>query len=528
MPLVEKIFPNLYRDSVSLMQLSARISACAGITRAAAVMASRANLGLLVQAGLSSGKLEPRPSDLLLAIEGGDERSIAGALDEASSELLGAGAPDAPDSPLSAMSPASLAMGIEDMPDANLALISTPGEYAAMEAMKALRLGLNVMLFSSNVEVEDEIALKRLARERGLFVMGPDCGTAIVNGVPLGFANVVRRGRIGVVAASGSGLQEVTCLIDRAGSGVSQAIGTGGRDLSERVGGIGMLGALAALAADPATRIIVLLSKPPSPRVSATIRDAAEQAGKPVVINFLGADPAQIRGHNILAVQTLEDAAQAAVALAGGEPASEAAHQPGDGPSELAEQQAVLLAPHQKYIRALYSGGTLCHEALVLLRRSIGPVWSNTPIEDAYALPDVWTSREHTALDLGDDLFTRGRPHPIIDQRLRNERIMAEAADRETAVILLDVVLGYGAHADPATGIAGAIEQARGRGPNRHVAFVASICGTQGDRQDLARQAGILRKAGVRLAPSNAAAARLAAQVATRQTPAQLDGSGRP
>ena len=513
MPLVEKIVSNLYRDSVALMHLSARISGSAGITRAAAVMATKANLDLLAEAGLSSGDIQPRPNDILLVIEGHDEKSISQAMNEAKSALHGSNMPAATASSVGTIRPTSLAMGIEDLPDANLALISTPGEYAVMEAMKALRLGLNVMVFSSNVEIEDEVALKIWARNHGLFVMGPDCGTAVVNGVPLGFANVLRRGSIGVVAASGTGLQEVTCLIDRAGLGISQAIGTGGRDLSERVGGIGMLQALAALAVDASTGTIVLISKPPSQTIAGTIREAAEKAGKPVVINFLGADPAEIRGRNIHAVETLEDAARIAVMLARGEATNNAVHGSSGPLAGAATQESSRLAPYQKYIRGLYSGGTLCYEALLLLRRDLGPVWSNAPIDPAYVLPDVWTSRDHTAIDLGDDIFTRGRPHPMIDQRLRNERIMKEGADPETAVILLDVVLGYGAHADPATGIAAAIYQTRDCA-NHHVAFVASVCGTAADPQNLQRQKSTLRNAGVLLAPSNAAATRLAAQIA--------------
>ncbi len=513
MPLVEKIVSNLYRDSVTLMQLSARISGSAGITRAAAVMATKANLDLLAEAGLSSGDIVPRPNDILLVIEGNDDESIILAMNGAQSALHGSNMPAATAASVGTIRPTSLAMGIEDLPAANLALISTPGEYAVMEAMKAVRLGLHVMVFSSNIEIEDEVALKTWARDHGLFVMGPDCGTAVVNGVPLGFANVLRRGSIGVVAASGTGLQEVTCLIDRAGLGISQAIGTGGRDLSERVGGIGMLQALAALAADASTGIIVLISKPPSQTIAGTIRAAAEKAGKPVVVNFLGADPVEIRGRNIHAAETLEDAARLAVMLARGDATSNAVHGSSGSLAEAATQAAFRLAPHQKYIRGLYSGGTLCYEALLLLRRDLGAVWSNTPIDPAYALSDVWTSRDHTAIDLGDDIFTRGRPHPMIDQRLRNERIVKEASDLQTAVILLDVVLGYGAHADPATGIAAAIEQTRER-TSRHVVFVASVCGTAADPQNLQRQESTLRNAGVLLAPSNAAATSMAAQIA--------------
>jgi succinyl-CoA synthetase alpha subunit len=519
MPLVEKIIPNLYRDSVSLMQLSSRISAYPGITRAAAVMATKANLGLLAEAGLSSANTAPRPNDILLVVEGADDEVIAQAINEAHAELQGSAARA---TATASIRPASIAMGVEDMPNANLALISTPGEYAVSEAMKALRLGLNVMLFSSGIEVEDEVALKLWARDHGLFVMGPDCGTAVVNGVPLGFANVLRRGSIGVVAASGTGLQEVTCLIDRAGLGISQAIGVGGRDLGERVGGIGMLQALAALAADASTGIIVLISKPPSQRIAETIREAAAKAGKPVVINFLGVDAAKMTAHNVHAAQTLEDAAQLAVALARGGITSSATHEASGSLAEAARHEASRLAVRQQYIRGLYSGGTLCYESLVLLRQNLGPIWSNAPIDPAYALPDVWTSREHTLIDLGDDIFTRGRPHPMIDPRLRNQRIIQEADDPETAVVLLDVVLGYGAHADPATEIAAAIVQARDRGgANCDVAFVASVCGTAADPQNLQRQERTLRSAGVLLAPSNAAAARLAAQIAGRKGPPQ-------
>jgi succinyl-CoA synthetase alpha subunit len=519
MPLVEKIIPNLYRDSVSLMQLSARISGVAGVTRAAAVMATKGNLRLLAEAGLSSANIVPRPNDILLVIEGVDDEAIAQAMNEAQAELRGSGAPAAT---TSSIRPTSIAMGIEDMPDANLALISTPGEYAVSEAMKALRLGLNVMLFSSNIEVEYEIALKLWARDHGLFVMGPDCGTAVVNGVPLGFANVLRRGSIGVVAASGTGLQEVTSLIDRAGLGISQAIGLGGRDLSERVGGIGMLQALAALAADGSTSIIVLISKPPSQKIAEIIREAAKKAGKPVVINFVGLDPERMAGHNVHAAQTLEDAAQLAVALARGKSTSSARQESNGSLAEAAREQVIRLAPNQQYVRGLFSGGTLCYESLALLRQNLGPIWSNVPIDSAYALPDDWTSRAHTLIDLGHDIFTRGRPHPMIDPRLRNERIVQETGDPETAVVLLDVVLGHGAHPDPATGIAAAIAHARGRiGANRHVAFVASVCGTAADPQNLQRQERTLRTAGVLLAPSNAAAARLAAQIADRKGPAQ-------
>ncbi len=510
----ERVFRNLYRDSVSLMQLSAKIGARAGVRQASAVMATAGNLALLRDAGLIAAAVEPRPNDLLVALEG-DEAALADALVAAEAELTRA-PPARADGGPQRMPPKSLEMALSEVPSANLALISTPGDYAAAEAMKALRLGLNVMLFSDNVALEDEIQLKRYAQGHDLMVMGPDCGTAIVNGIPLGFANAVRRGEIGAVAASGTGLQQVTCLIDRWGRGISQAIGTGGHDLSARVGGITMLQGLNALAADPGTRVVVLISKPPDPEIAARVLAAAEAAGKPIVVSFLGADPGTLRRPNVHPVRTLEDAASLAVALAGGRRPDVETEQT----TAAATAAIAQLAPGQRYVRGLYSGGTFCYEALLLLSEALGRVASNTPLEPDCRLADVWRSEGHTAIDLGDDVFTRGRPHPMIDQTLRIERIQKEAADPEVAVILLDVVLGYGAHADPAAELGPALQQAQAAAASagRQIAFVGSVCGTAADPQDLGRQEAALRDAGALLAESNAQAVRLAARIAARSS----------
>jgi FdrA protein len=505
----ERVFRNLYRDSVSLMQLSAKLGALAGVRQASAIMATAGNLALLRGAGLADGDVEAGPNDLLVALEG-EEDALDEALAAAAAELTRT-PPVAREGGPRRMPPRSLEMGLQELATANLALISTPGDYAAAEAMKALRLGLNVMLFSDNVALDDEVALKRYAREHNLLVMGPDCGTAIIGGVPLGFANVVRRGEIGVIAASGTGLQQVTCLIDRWRKGISQAIGTGGHDLRAEVGGVTMLQGLEALAADPATRVIVLISKPPDAAVAERVLSAAAKAGKPIVVNFLGADPETMRRANVHPVRTLEDAARHAVALADGDIVAEA----GAARSEAASPQ---VAPDQKYIRGLYSGGTFCYEALLLLTDAFGPIASNTPLQPESMLADVWRSERHTVIDLGDDAFTRGRPHPMIDQTLRQERILQEAADPEVAVILFDVVLGYGAHPDPAGALAATLEEARtlAAATGRRLALVGSVCGTAGDPQDLPRQEAALRAAGVLLAESNAQAVRLAAQIAGR------------
>ena len=498
-----RVIRNFYRDSVALMQLSSQIGKLPGLKQASAIMASPANLALLREAGLLAGEVAAGPNDLLIALAGDSEAALAGAM--AAAEAAFEEKPAAPGSGPKREPPRSIEMALEVSPGANLALISTPGDYAASEAMKALRLGLNVMMFSDNVPIGDEIALKQYARAHELMVMGPDCGTAILGGVPLGFANVVKRGAIGVVGASGTGLQQVTCLIDAAGHGISQAIGTGGHDLHKEVGGITMLQGLDALAADKATKVIVLISKPPAPEVARAVLERARAARKPVVVCFLGAEPQSIAGRNLHAAATLEDAASAAAALAAGKKPKPGHATPRVKPPRFARAQ--------RYIRGLYSGGTFCYEASLLLSQSLTPVHSNTPVGNAVELEDVWKSQGHTLLDLGDDLFTRGRPHPMIDHRLRNERILQEASDPETAVILLDVVLGYASHLDPAGAIAPVLTAARAKAAKgkRRLAIVGFVCGTPGDPQNLAAQAKTLAGAGMMLARSNAQAVRLAA-----------------
>ena len=311
----ERVFRNLYRD---LGFADAAVGEARRARRRAPGVRDHGDRGQsrpAARSGLAQGDVEAGANDLLIVLEG-EEDALEAALETAEAELTRA--PARAQGGPHRVPPRSLEMGLAELPTANLALISTPGDYAAAEAMKALRLGLNVMLFSDNVALEDEIALKRYARAHELLVMGPDCGTAIIGGVPLGFANVVRRGDIGAIAASGTGLQQVTCLIDRWGGGISQAIGTGGHDLHASVGGITMLQGLEALAADPATSVIVLISKPPHPEVAKAVLDVASRPGKPIVVNFLGADPDTVRRPNVHPVRTLEDAARLAVALAGG------------------------------------------------------------------------------------------------------------------------------------------------------------------------------------------------------------------
>jgi FdrA protein len=474
-----------YRDSVDLMRVAALLERLPSVSRAALMMATPANRELLSGAGLLDATAAAAgPNDLVVAVAARDKAAGERALTEAS-HLLDEQAAVAT-SARETTPPRSIAEATGELTQANLAIISTPGPYATAEALKALKRGLHVFIFSDNVPVADEVELKRLAVKKNLLVMGPDCGTAILDGVPLGFANAVRRGRIGLVGASGTGLQQVSCLIDRLGEGLSQVIGVGGHDLDDRVGGLMMQAAIERLAVDPGTRVIVLVSKPPAPAVARKILDVARKSGKPVVVNFLGGEPGVIQHAGLVARATLEEAAHDAVALARGK------RPRGTTTSAVPRAKARRFAKGQQLIHGLYSGGTLAQEAALILTR---------------------LGAKHALVDLGDDEFTVGRPHPMIDFRLRNERIVAAAREPATAVILLDVVLGYGAHPDPVAALAPAMVEARriASRSKRAVAIVASVCGAAGDPQGLERQEAALTAAGVLLAPSNAGAARLAA-----------------
>lgn len=510
MKVKHNVFSNLYQDSVSLMQISAQISALPGIQQASVVMGTPTNLAQLREAGLGDN-MDAGPNDLVIAVMGeNDSADEALALAE---QRLNSKPEDTGNDGIKAPDLVSIAMAQEHTPDINLALISVPGDYAAAEAIKALNLGMNVMMFSDNVSIEQEKAIKMLARERSRIVMGPDCGTAIINGIPLGFANVVRRGEIGIVGASGTGLQEVTCRIDQLGAGISQALGTGGHDLSEAIGGISMLFGLQALAQDDATRVIVLISKPPSRAVAERILEQAQSAGKPVVVNFLGADPHDITRPNITAAATLASAADMAVALLNQQPLPQARSDPSAGDIARLQQACLTLSPQRQAIRGVFAGGTFCYEAQLICQQHGIIASSNTPVSGNQTLGNLWQSRGHTLIDMGDDDFTRGKPHPMIDPTLRNQRLLAEINDPHTAVVLFDLVLGYGASAAPAAEL---LHQLSHLDRQYAPLLIAHVCGTEADPQQRSRQINALQDAGILIADCNAQAATwasLAAQI---------------
>jgi len=508
------IKPHEYYDSVRLMQTAEMIRRDEGVEETILIMATDSNKRLLDVAGLLTDEVgRARPDDLIIAIVAADEDIVEVAMRKAE-QLLKERAVSSAQLTYRTMDSALAAV-----PDSNLALISVPGEYAAAEARRALERGLNVMVFSDNVPLDEEVSLKQLARERGALLMGPDCGTAIINGVGLGFANVVRRGPVGIVGASGTGIQEITVLIDSQGVGISHAIGTGGRDLSPAVGGLTMLDGLELLGADPATEVIVLTSKPPDPQVSRTVLQAAAQCGKPVVVNFLGGDPRLVADTGATPAATLADAAGEAVRLVTGQ-APDLMLQAAEI-ERLAAEEAGRFGPQQKYIRGLFSGGTLCYEAMLILKDNLGNIYSNIPLQPELRLNDAWTSYQHTLVDLGEDEFTQGRAHPMIDSTLRVQRLLNEAQDPELAVLLLDIVLGYGAHDDPAGSLAQAIKQAKTKASEagRHLAVIASVCGTAQDPQNLDQQQQTLRDVGVTVMASNAQASQLATGIIEKINP---------
>ncbi len=466
-----------YYDSVTLMQLQKALVALPGVEDAGVMMATPANCELLTASGFDLATIAAKSDDLLIIVKAGTEAVAAEALAQVDTLLQ-----QRQKTTTQGFRPRSLRGGVDQLPAAEWVLISVPGQFAAGVAEEALDLGRHVFLFSDNVPLDDEIRLKQKARAGGLLLMGPDCGTAIINGVGLGFANRVRRGNVGIVAASGTGLQAAATELHQLGGGISQAIGIGGRDLKAEVGGISALQALDWLARNEATAVILLISKPPATDVAARLLRAAQACGKPVVVNFLDYAPPGRRLGNLTFAAGLSDAAELAAGLSQAAPPKPAASN----------------RPLSGYVRGLFSGGTLAYEMALGLEPVLTPLYSNLAADPDRRLSDLTTSQGHTLLDLGDDAFTQGRLHPMMDNELRLRRLAREMADPEVDLILLDIVLGEGAHPDPAAELAPALSQAVRAGKR----VVAIAIGTEDDPQTLSHQVAQLTAAGVVAFPS--------------------------
>jgi FdrA protein len=497
-----RVLRDRYVDSVELLAITRRMRQAEGVDFATAVMGTPANLEALQEQGIAGEVSAATPNDLVLAARATDAERAKQALDQAERALS---APAAAGAGPAEREPRSLQAALDTLGDASVAVVSVAGEYAPLEAHKALSAGLHVLLFSDNVSVDEEIALKEYAAGVGRLAMGPGAGTASIGGCGLGFANAVASGRVGVVAAAGTGAQEVMTLLDRWGEGVSHVIGVGGRDLSGQVAGRGARLAMRTLACDPDTDLIVLVSKPPSPEVA---RDVVAAGGAtPVIAALIGLAPGTSVPGAAAVVATLEAAVAHAVRQRGGSP-----------PSDWSEWRShvalslVDLGPERRTVRGLFSGGTLCYEAQTLLRRWLGDVWSNTPLDERLRVPAPVGA--HVCLDLGEEEYTKGRPHPMIDAEARLGLLAEAGSDDDVAVVLLDVVLGYGGHDDPASILAPACaEVARPEGPR----VVVYVLGTDKDPQGLARQRRAFEAAGCLVAPTAARAALAAAGIAGRR-----------
>lgn len=494
------IFKNQYYDSVFLMRLAKNLGDETGVEQAAALMGTEKNKELLAAIGVTGGGINTAsPNDLVVALVAADQAQVDQLLSEVDERLHRSSVAT------SLTSHPSFDSAIEARTTSNLAVISVPGQYAAREARKALDKGLHVFIFSDNVPVEQEVELKQFAQEKGLLVMGPDCGTSILGSIGIGFSNVVRRGSIGVVGASGTGIQEFTSMTHQAGGGISNAIGTGSHDLSDQVGGITTLMGLKALQADPLTKVVAIVSKPAQPNTLVAIIEQVRKSSKPVVACFLGLkDIPQSTGENLHFVHTLDEAVSTVLSLAGQEPLLSCAF------DEAGIQKEVeTWLPQQRYLRGLFAGGTFCYQAQQILSDAGMQVYSNAPLDKRYRLSNAQVSLENSLVDMGDDQFTQGKPHPMIDASQRAKRIIEEGNDPEVAVLLLDFILGFVSSPDPAGDLVRAIREAKQAAADRggHLTVVASICGTDQDPQDLERQKAILKNAGAVVFSSNAQAA---------------------
>ncbi len=481
-----------YHDSVVLMLLTNRLAGIAGVNKISVMMATPANKEIMRQSGFATEEVDAAAAnDMVIAADIEDDGLLSSIQQEI--ELFFTDQSNTVHSREQMHSVRSWEAAREQCPNANLAVISIPGMYAAMEAERALDEGMNVFMFSDNVSLEDEVRLKRKAHGKGLAVMGPDCGTGIIQGVPIAFTNHVRPGRIGIVGASGTGIQELTTIIDRMGEGVSNALGTGGRDLHAQVGGITMLDLIDCMEADDSVEVLIVLSKPPAKQVREKINMRLGSFSKPVVSLFMGEKPT-MHEQGFFHAYTLEEAACIAVALVRGEK-----------PVYPGEIKGVdgFAAEEKKVIKAYYSGGTLAEEAAMLIRDALH-VEKAPEKHEGYML----NLDGHVVIDLGDDVYTQGTPHPMIDPAKRIECMKAAMDDPETGVILFDVMLGYGSHADMAAALLPGIKnlQDRARQENRKLLFVTTVCGTNSDEQNYAHVVAELEEADVIVCETNRAA----------------------
>lgn len=500
-----------YFDSVTLMLVSKDASTLPGVIEAAVVMGTNENKSILESSGMLLPEfVNAKDSDLLIIVKSEDEK-VAEENVKKIEEMLKKSKQRVSEG--AEILPKSIEGALQVMPDANMVVISVAGKYAADVAMDALKKGLHVMIFSDNVPKEKAIEVKKYGYEHDLLVMGPDCGTAIINGAPLGFANVVNRGDIGIVSAAGTGLQEVSSIISNHGAGISQGIGTGGIDVKKEYGAYSFMKGIEALRDDPETKVIVLISKPPHPEILEKIGNLTRNIQKPIVGILLGADPEMVKSIGAIPAKNLEEGALLAVSLSKGVSIEEFKKELDKKEEEikrLASELSKKLKPEQKYLRAFFQGGTLTYEIQVILKDMIGLVYSNAPLVESYKLKDSWKSEGHTVIDFGEDEFTVGRPHPQIDFSLRNKRLIEESKLSDVAIFYLDVVVGYGTNPKPKEELVPALKEAM---KNSNAIFIVTVCATDKDPQNKKDLIEGLKETGAIVFESNASASKLAGYI---------------
>ena len=553
------IKPNFYRDSLQLMKISEKLRQSSGVSEASIVMATETNKGVLIRLGFSPSLIEQaNESDMIIAVRAKDQLSI-----DLVSEQIGKlfESPEVEDRLESRdhEKTTDLDLALRKMPGTNLVLLSIPGEYVKDISYKLIEQGIHQQIFSDHVPVEDELKIKKQAVTKGVLILGPGAGTSIINGKGIGFSNTISVGPVGIVAAAGTGLQEVACLLDQCGIGVKHGLGVGGNDPKDKIGGIMMLECMKILEKDDDIKVIATISKPPSSSVEQKIMEYVIGKGtKKYVLAFIGGQLTTAgkrqqqsqtenlhsktsssasttissggstattadRQTGIVKVNSLASCVLAIANALGNQRLQRAISQLYIQPQELVnllQREWSKLQSNQKYIRGLYTGGTFTYEAQVILRDiiDIEQIHSNAAIEQITKLQDSYKSEKHSIMDLGEEEFTMGRPHPMIDPTIRKLRILEEVKDPEVAVVLLDFVLGYGSNPDPVGAIIDELQMAKviANKEGRYLPVITHVCGTKNDIQGYERSISKLHSVGCIVMPTNALAVIASALIAQR------------
>jgi len=493
---------NFFRDSVQMMQFSQQLKDEQGVIDAAIVMGTDLNkntlkkMGLLTEDGISATE-----NDTLITINCQDENSLNNAVQKAEQLLTS-------DITKSKNEFNDLSSALDAFDNANMASLSIPGQFVKEMATELIRKQLHLFVFSDHVPLEDEILLKNLALENNVLFMGPEAGTSILNGTVFGFGNRIRSGSVGIIGASGTGIQESSTMIDLFGEGISHAIGVGGRDLRNDIGGMMTMKTMEVFEDDPNTKAVLLVSKPVGDDVRNKIINKINNFSKKnYVLCLIGdnenrEDSAKIKFSKSIQISVLKilkyvnDDAYKKI--------KDVVRKQVDDSIKLAKSLSSDLNNDQRFVRGFFAGGTLCYESKIILEQMIGKVYSNLSSDDEYSIKGNAASKENTLIDFGEEEFTSARPHPIIDPLLRKNRILEDADDPNVGVIIIDIICGINAakntmafHAET---IKKAIENAKEKG--RRLSVFAYICGTEKDVSE--NELKLLTDSGAKLFTSNA------------------------